>query len=98
MNLNIEVTRHLYTTDFFQKSAFHPQQQIISIYYLVNALEPISVPLRSQAFDFDEQQLKVYAAMQMTETFRFIDWEKFSPESVTLPIDKVVARLIKENI
>jgi len=36
--------------------------------------------------------------MQMTETFRFIDWEKFSPESVTLPIDKVVARLIKENI
>ena len=97
MNLNIEVTRHLYTTDFFQKSAFHPQQQIISIYYLVNALEPISVPL-SQAFDFDEQQLKVYAAMQMTETFRFIDWEKFSPESVTLPIDKVVARLIKENI
>ena len=98
MNLNIEVTRHLYTTDFFQKSAFHTQQQIISIYYLVNALEPISVPLRSQAFDFDEQQLKVYAAMQMTETFRFIDWEKFSPESVTLPIDKVVARLIKENI
>ena len=98
MNLNIEVTRHLYTTDFFQKSAFHPQQQIISIYYLVNALEPISVPLRSQAFDFDEQQLKVYAAMQMTDTFRFIDWEKFSPESVTLPIDKVVARLIKENI
>lgn len=98
MNLNIEVTRHLYTTDFFQKSAFHTQQQIISIYYLVNALEPISVPLRSQPFDFDEQQLKVYAAMQMTETFRFIDWEKFSPESVTLPIDKVVARLIKENI
>ena len=98
MNLNIEVTRHLYTTDFFQKSAFHTQQQIISIYYLVNALEPISDPLRSQPFDFDEQQLKVYAAMQMTETFRFIDWEKFSPESVTLPIDKVVARLIKENI
>ena len=98
MNLNIEVTRHLYTTDFFQKSAFHTQQQIISIYYLVNALEPISFPLRSQPFDFDEQQLKVYAAMQMTETFRFIDWEKFSPESVTLPIDKVVARLIKENI
>ena len=98
MNLNIEVTRHLYTTDFFQKSAFHPQQQIISIYYLVNALEPISVPLRSQPFDFDEQQLKVYAAIQMTETFRFIDWERFSPESVTLPIDKVVARLIKENI
>lgn len=96
MKLKVEILRHIYTTDFFQKSAFHPQQQIISIYYQVNALEPISVPLKSQPFDFDEQQLKVYAAMQMTETFRFIDWENFSPQSVTLPIDKVVASLIKE--
>lgn len=97
MHLKIEVISHLYTTDFFQKSAFHPQQQIISIYYRVKALEPITVPLRSKPFDFDEQQLKVYAEMQMTETFRFINWEEFSANSVTLPIDKVVAALIKET-
>ena len=90
--------RHIYTTDFFQKSAFNPQHQIISVYYEVKALEQIAVPLRSRPFDFDEQQLKVYAEMQMTETFRFIDWEDFSKESVTLPIDKVVAGLIKETL
>lgn len=98
MNLKIEVKRHIYTTDFFQKSAFSPQHQIISVYYEVKALEQIAVPLRSRPFDFDEQQLKVYAEMQMTETFRFIDWEDFSKESVTLPIDKVVAGLIKETL
>ena len=98
MNLKIEVKRHIYTTDSFQKSAFNPQHQIISVYYEVKALEQIAVPLRSRPFDFDEQQLKVYAEMQMTETFRFIDWEDFSKESVTLPIDKVVAGLIKETL
>jgi len=97
MDLDIEVTDHLYTTDFFQMSAFNPEHQIISIYYFVRALEPIRAPLRSKPFDFDEQQLKVYAEKKETETFRFIDWTTFNEESVTLPIDKVVARLVKEK-
>ena len=60
MNLKIEVTSHLYTTDFYQQSAFNPAQQIISIYYYVKALEEIKVPLRSQPFQFDEEQLNIY--------------------------------------
>lgn len=97
MDLDVEVTDHLYTTDFFQMSAFNPEHQIISIYYYVKALEPIHVPLRTKPFDFDEQQLKVYAERRETETFRFIGLAQFSEESVTLPIDKVVARLLKEK-
>src|SRR5881398_4182065 len=38
MNLRVEVGEHLYTTDFYQISAFNREQQIISIYYLVKAL------------------------------------------------------------
>jgi len=97
MNLEVEVGEHLYTTDFYQVSAFNPAHQIISIYYLTNALEEIKVPLRTKEFDFDEQQLEVYNKIQMTETFRFIDWQKFSADSVTLPIDKIVAALLKEK-
>ena len=97
MDLNVEVTDHLYTTDFFQMSAFNPEHQIISIYYFVRALEPIKVPLRSKPFDFDEQQLAIYAEKKEIETFRFIDWPDFSEESVTLPIDKVVARLVRDS-
>src|SRR3982750_4950693 len=45
MELNVEVGEHLYTTDFFQISAFNPKFQIVSIYYYVTALEEITAPL-----------------------------------------------------
>src|SRR5450432_2911122 len=57
MDLDVQIGEHLYTTDFFQMSAFNPEDQIISIYYQAHALEPIRCPLRSTPFDFDEQQL-----------------------------------------
>ncbi|MBK8141628.1 MAG: NUDIX domain-containing protein [Chitinophagaceae bacterium] len=97
MNLQVEIGDHIYTTDYFQLSAFNPEHQIISIYYYAKALEEIKAPLRDKPFDFDEEQLKVYEATKETETFRFVDWHEFSPESVTLPIDKIVASIIKER-
>lgn len=97
MKLDIKVTTHLYTTDFFQMSAFRPDDQIISVYYYVEALSAIPVPLRSEPFIFDEEQLKMYNRTGEIESFRFINWEDFSEQSVTLPIDKVVADLIKNN-
>ena len=97
MNLQVEVLEHLYTTDFFQESAFRPGDQILSIYYLVKALEPITVRLSEIAFDFDEEQLRRYEQSKEVETFRLIDWSDLSEESVTLPIDKVVVRNIREK-
>jgi 8-oxo-dGTP diphosphatase len=97
MNLEVRVTDHLYTTDFFQMSAFNPDHQIISIYYKVEALEEIKVPIRTTLFDFDEEQMAVYDKTGETETFRFVTWDSFSEDSVTLPIDKVVAGLLKAS-
>ena len=97
MGLNVEIGNHIYTTDFFQMSAFNPEHQIISVYYFAKALEPIKAPLRSVPFDFDDKQMEIYHMTGETETFRFINWEDFSEESVTLPIDKVVAGIIKSS-
>ena len=97
MNLDVQIEDHIYTTDYFQMSAFNPEHQIISIYYFVKALEPITAPLRDKEFDFDEDQMKIYNEMNEIETFRFIEWNNFSKESVTLPIDKIVASIIKEK-
>lgn len=47
-------------------------------------------------FDFDEQQMAIYKEKGETETCRFINWNDFSEEAVTLPIDKIVAKMIKE--
>jgi len=97
MDLLVEVGDHLYTTDFFQMSAFRPDDQIVSIYYWATALEEIKAPLRDKIFDFDDKQMEAYNKTGEIETFRFINWEDFSADSVTLPIDKVVASLIKEK-
>jgi ADP-ribose pyrophosphatase YjhB (NUDIX family) len=95
MNLKVTVGEHLYTTDFFQMSAFNPTDQIVSIYYRVYAEEAITVPLRNTPFEFDEKQMEVYNKTSETETFRMIPMQEFGSHSVTLPIDKIVADLVK---
>jgi len=106
MNLKVDIINHFYTTDFYQQSAFNPQHQIISIYYhqiisiyySVKALEAITVPLRTQQFQFDEKQLEQYHKTGETETFRFVSRENFDETTVTLPIDKIVATKIKQQL
>jgi ADP-ribose pyrophosphatase YjhB (NUDIX family) len=95
LGIDSEIGDHIYTTDYFQMSAFRPDHQIISIYYFARQLEDLKVPLRQQPFDFDEIQMEIYNKTGEAETFRLIDWEDFSDETVTLPIDKIVARIIK---
>ena len=97
MNLKVEVTQHLYTTDFYQQSAFNPEHQIISIYYYVKALEPIKFVLTEKEFDFTETQLNIYNEKNAIETFRFMNLKDFSSENMTLPIDKIVAQIIKDK-
>ena len=97
MGLEVKIGDHIYTTDFFQLSAFNPDHQIISIYYFVEALEPITCALRDKPFDFDEDQLKVYQEKNEIETFRFIAWNDFTEDLVTLPIDKIVSAMLKNG-
>lgn len=97
MDLEIEVGDHIYTTDYFQMSAFNPDHQIISIYYFAIAKESIKAPIRDTAFAFDDKQMAIYNQTGECETFRFIDWENFNKETVSLPIDKIVAKMVKEG-
>ncbi len=90
-NNRIEVTEHFYTTDFFQPSAFHNNHQIISIYYLVKPISNFEIATTEKIM-IDENQKK-YA-----QTFRWIDLKNISENDFTLPIDKVVGRMMKEKI
>ena len=94
MDLEIATGEHLYTTDFYQVSAFNPSHQIISIYYLVRPLKELKLPVKNE-IEFDEQ--KTHQNSEEIEGFRFIEWNKLSENSVTLPIDKVVVKLLKEK-
>lgn len=98
IDLDVRIGDHIYTTDIFQMSAFRPDDQIIAIYYFAHALEPIKATLKTVPFDFDQAQLKLYEETLQIETVRFIDWEKFTPDAITLPIDKIVTSLLKEKL
>ena len=95
LNLDIKVREHLYTTDYFQMSAFHPYHQIISIYYKVSALHELTVPLAKEPFE------RIQMSFQNPEDelvcFRFIDWDSLSEDSVSLPIDKIVVKMLKQG-
>ncbi|MBK8847255.1 MAG: NUDIX hydrolase [Bacteroidetes bacterium] len=74
----ISVKSHFYTTDFFQPSAFDAQQQIISIYYL---LQPMAQPCPTAAL-VDDVQIQ-WKSLRLLNT-----------NDVTFPIDKEVVKLL----
>ena len=90
LSQQVEVVEHIYTTDFFQISAFDGTTQIISIYYLVKPISPFTAPILSQPFDFE-----IPEGVTEVEGVRWINWDEFNSATVTLPIDKVVADLVK---
>jgi len=97
LNLSVQADDHIYTTDFFQRSAFNEAHQILSIYYGLIALEPLKIDLDKKPFTFTEESIASYAATQQMESFRLIPWEQFNAEAMSLPIDKVVATLLKSR-
>ncbi len=97
MNLRVSVEEHIYTTDYFQPSAFKDGDQILSVYYKVKALEPITAKLSSIAFDFDDVQLAKYETSKQIENFRFINIRDLGEASMTLPIDRLVAQKIYDE-
>ena len=94
MDLAVMTGDHIYTTDYYQRSAFNPQHQIISVYYYVHPLEPIRFRLRTRPFDFNDDEPETYKKTGETETFRFVPLEGFEVEMLSLPIDRIVAGLI----
>lgn len=97
MDLNVKVGSHLYTTDYYQQSAFNPLHQIISIYYYVEALEQIQVVLADKAHMYTDIQMEKYDQQGSIESFRFIDLNDFSADCLTLPIDKIVGDIIAQK-
>jgi 8-oxo-dGTP pyrophosphatase MutT (NUDIX family) len=84
--IDISVGEHLYTTDFYQPSAFTKGDQLVAIYYRVFQLDP------TQQISLEEQEI---TAGGKIETLRFF-WKSLAtlePDTdLTFPIDRIVAR------
>ena len=90
LGVEIEVLDHFYTTDFFQKSAFHIDAQIMSIYYLVSPLETPDIELKTQPMDFDVLE-------EGAEIFRKVPLAELTEADMTFPIDKKVVQLLHKH-
>lgn len=88
LNTEVRSMKHFYTTDFFQPSAFHKNQQIISIYYRVELHNYSNIKTQDEPFHF-QQGTKEFA-----QEFRWKKLSEFSANDVSFPIDKHVANLI----
>jgi 8-oxo-dGTP diphosphatase len=92
--LDVEIGEHIYTTDFFQISAFNNNDQIISIYYLVHG-DASQLATKTGRFDFLPHQ--VSDPEGEAEVFRWIEWDALDEAMMDLPIDKIVVSVIKKN-
>lgn len=84
-NLKIEIIKHIYTTDFFEKSSFNTSQ-IISVYYQVKAVEPLTINLKNKPFDFDTDQKSLNKDKQ--EAFRLIKLAELNSNDLTFKTDQ----------
>lgn len=85
--LDVEIGEHIYTTDFFQQSAFRKTDQLISIYYKVVPKQfPIQINL--EEFEVIEHGKPEYLR------FFWVKRSELKPEMLTFPIDKKVCEMI----
>lgn len=78
---------HFYTTDFFVVSAFHKEDQMISVYYKVKLPRPEKIETGEKAFGFKEET-------DGAQIFRWVALEDLTPDQVTYPIDKRVVEML----
>lgn len=80
--------RHYYTTDFYQQALFFENAQLISVYYLVDLIEPANFKISEEAFDF-----KIGGTQ--TQSFRWLKIKDLKEDDITFPIDKFVVKKLK---
>lgn len=87
---DIEVTGHFYTLDYFQPSMFYTDYQLLSIYYKAKFPKPVQFKISDKPFDFSELK-------NGNISFRWKPVDYMSSADMTLPVDKVVADMLREN-
>lgn len=88
-NAEIEVLSHFYTTDFFEKSSFN-NSQVISVYYIVRELAPLTLAFKTKIFDFD-------AEGEILQAFRWVAIRDLDINEITFKTDKTVVEILKQS-
>ena len=88
IGVEASVDELFYVNDFFQASAFNPNEQIVSFYFTVRAIDYHTIPI-SQDYQGTDQK---------GERFRWLPIDQLNINDVTFPIDKEVVKKINREL
>ena len=92
--INVSVGDHIYTTDYFQPSAFRDGQQFMGIYYYVHSEETHLIKTKSVSSDYNFSENK---NLPDTEFFRWLPLSELTENIFSLPTDKIAARIVLQD-
>ncbi len=81
LGIDIEIHSHFYTTDFYQPSAFD-SSQVISIYYLVSSIDPVTYIVNQNEGEYSY----------------WLKLADITSDTFSLPIDQRVVSLLKSSL
>jgi 8-oxo-dGTP diphosphatase len=90
VDIDIEITAHFYTTDFFQQSAFKHTDQLISIYYKVRSLSDIALINKEEVTLWNDGR-------EEQQQLLWVSLSQLTPDGFTFPIDKHVVQMLTNN-
>ena len=85
IGITIEVGELFYFNDFYQESAFNPDHQLITLYFIV----------RYQDWKFIEANKHDYPLTEAGEKHRWISLREITNEHLTFPTDRLVVEKLK---
>lgn len=85
IGIDVEVGELFYFNDFYQASAFHPNHQLITLYFIV----------RYQEWKSIEANKHEYPLKEAGEKHRWVLLTEITDEYLTFPIDKLVIEKLK---
>lgn len=80
-----------YVTDFFQRSSFRIQDQVISVYYRCTLQNPDQISVTNKPFAFTE-------FIEREEKQRWVNLSDLDPKAFKFPIDQFVIKKITQGL
>jgi ADP-ribose pyrophosphatase YjhB (NUDIX family) len=88
LGVEINIESHFYTTDYFQRSAFRENDQLISVYYKVSLKRETEIEDGTKALDRESGD---------THFFHWNKVDEIDGEDLTFPVDRRVLSMIRES-
>ncbi|MCC6371776.1 MAG: NUDIX domain-containing protein [Bacteroidia bacterium] len=86
LGLEVEVTDHFYTTDFYVASSFSTNSQVLSIYYLVKPLSELNFKVSQTPHNYEKKE--------GAQAMRWLKLQELKENDFTLIIDRKVAEML----